>query len=113
MTLAQAVWEFQGRFDRVSDEIGFPANEDSEKRDWSKAPTGERYIAVTNGGIKPEGSDFPAHHHDMTAAIAAWLVEANKYADNKGAILYWRERPQVEIDWLRRGWVVYSRLAIG
>lgn len=111
MTLADAILKFQARFDVVSDEIGFPSELNSDLRDWSRAPTGDEYVAVTNGGIKVPGEPFPASHSSMEEAISAWLIEANAYADGKGATLFWRERPEIDLHSKKR-WVVYSRLAI-
>ena len=111
MTLADAILKFQARFDVVSDEIGFPPELNSDLRDWSRAPTGDEYVAVTNGGIKAPGEPFPASHSFMKEVISAWLIEANAYADGKGTTLFWRERPEVHLLGEKR-WVAYSRLVV-
>lgn len=85
------------------------------------APTGEPYVAICSGGIKPEGKplkSFPAKED----AINSWIDSVFDYMRGKSdATLYWRERPQ--IDWNGKslylinyipneGYAVYSRFLI-
>jgi hypothetical protein len=91
---------------------------------WSRAETGEFYLTVVSGGIKPEGVPHPITCSTPELAIKYWLEAFKEYASDKSGKLYWRERPEVNgWEYLRgfrgqealiveRHWVVYSRLLI-
>jgi hypothetical protein len=125
MTLAEAVSKFESAFDLVSDDVGFRVTgvhygrQGGDGKDWSRTPYGERYVVITNGGIKAEGDPFPALCTTEEAAIQGWLAEATSYAEGR-KMLHWRERPSLE--WwsapcrrcgvYSRVCVIYSRLAV-
>lgn len=121
MILGDAVAKFQALFGTVSDQIGFqyetaPADGIGDHRDWSRAPTGDSYVIITNGGVKEEGDPFSVWDGTVEEAVAAWFDHATSFAAGKGSTLYWRERPQIE-EMVRRGrppqdggpWAIYSR----
>jgi len=118
MTRMQAIAEFEARFETIVNEIGYydPAIYAGDGKDWSRAPTGHKYVTITNDGPKPEGKPFPRLHDTQAGAIQSWLDEASKFADGKGTTLYWREKPQLVC--LLAGnpgrcWTIYSRFWIG
>lgn len=57
--------------------------------------TGEPYVALVPGGIKPEGETFPIRCSTAELAIKYWLASFKEYADGKPGKLYWRERPEI------------------
>ena len=113
VTLSEAVSEFERDFSVISDEPGFPAG--AETRDWSRAPTGDRYVTLMSGGIQREGEMIPAVFSSEDAAISAWLVSAREYAAGKGNCLYWRIKPTLREDDRPRiaRFTVYSRMFVG
>lgn len=78
---------------------------------FSQAPTGEPYLTLVSGGIKPEGE--PAYYYiDREAAIKSWyeFFEALCRHALPGSILYWRRKPFLaEIE---SKFSVFSRLLI-
>lgn len=98
MTLAEAVAAFERDF-AVSDEAGLVDEKLPERRDMSRAPTGEPYIILASGGLKAEGDRMPGWFATEDLAAEAWLTQAWRYADGiletgvKGSPLFWRERP--------------------
>jgi hypothetical protein len=96
MTLDEAVAEFESAL-TVHDEIGHSAGAAYDgPMDFSRAPTGERYVTLTSGGIKPEGWPNPAWFNSKDDAVDFWLMEAKHYAREHGTQLYWREKPELE-----------------
>lgn len=83
---------------------------------YSLCETGERYIALCAGGIKPEGSPFQEYFASEAEAVKVWLRSALIYAQGKSGTLYWREMPIAEARYSsetkQTGWQVYSRLII-
>jgi hypothetical protein len=67
---------------------------------FSQAPTGEPYLTVTSGGVKPEGE--PAYYYpEKKQAIATWFecFKAFCQLSGSGYNLYWRRKPFLaEID---------------
>jgi hypothetical protein len=90
--LDDAIAEFEEPL-TVHDAVGFAGVAASV--DMSRAPTGERYVTLTSGGLKPEGQHVPAWFADEADAIEWWLAEAKPYAEKHGKQLYWRERPEL------------------
>lgn len=78
---------------------------------FGQAPTGEPYLTLVSGGIKPEGE--PAYYYESKAhAIRSWMefFEALCRHAIPGSILYWRRKPFLaEIE---RKFSVFSRLLI-
>lgn len=108
--LAAAVQRFESHFHGVSDEVGYPIG-DEGALDYSRAPTGERYLILTSGGLKSEGVSLPAMwHRDEAAAVDAWLAHAMALATSPQAVLMWRMRPELRCE--RNRYAVYSRLAV-
>lgn len=63
-----------------------------------KCQTGEEYVAVVSGGIKPEGDRFPVYCSTPEQAVLLWMLAFVGYSatrPQKGK-LYWREKPTVE-----------------
>jgi hypothetical protein len=126
VTLDDAVQKFESTFQTVVRLVGFDepgvhhGRPDGDGRDWSRAPNGEPYSTVTNGGVKSEGERFPAWDSSIEEAVLAWLDHAIAFSVGKGTTLYWRETPQIE-EIVRPGtsrrsggpWGIYSRFAVG
>lgn len=116
MRLDEAVKEFESKFEVVNDEVGFPGGKHAGQRDWSRAPTGQRYVTVTSAGIKHQGEQFAYYHHDEDSAAREWLSHALSFAYGRFGTLHWRERPRVEVDGdlhpLPPNIVVYSRFQV-
>jgi len=95
MTLAEAVAAFEKDF-AVSDEAGLVDDKLPERRDMSRAPTGEPYVVMTSGGPKAEGDRMPAWFATEDLAAEAWLTQMWRYSDGRGGkVLFWRERPEL------------------
>jgi hypothetical protein len=100
MTLAEAVAAFEKDF-AVSTEVGMADESLPGRRDMSRAPNGQPYIALTSGGVKAEGDRMPAWFASEELAAEAWLTQAWRYADRIiepgtiGSPLYWREKPEL------------------
>jgi hypothetical protein len=108
----------------------FEAAAKDHKWPFRLAPTGEEFVAMTSGGIKPEGEVMPLWCSTQSDAIAKWFVEmvsalvAGIEVGAPPRSLYWREMPQLverpkpdprfpQVDddtWKPWQWVVYSRL---
>jgi hypothetical protein len=69
-----------------------------ESTKHSLSVTGEPYVVLTSGGIKPEGLSWPMRWHDtIEQALEDFRAEFLKYkASVPGGKLYWRW-PQPEI----------------
>lgn len=93
MTLDEAISAFERDF-TVCRDIGLPDDEMEGRADWSRAPTGERYITLVSGGQTREGTPTPALYAGEELAAEEWLRQAWTYAEARGGkTLYWRERP--------------------
>ena len=93
MNLLDMIAAFEKDF-RVSPEVGYADDRLEGRADMARAPTGERYVSVTSGGLKDEGEAMPGWFATEALAIDAWLRSAWKYAEDRGGHdLYWRERP--------------------
>lgn len=115
MTLGEAVQKLEAMCAGVSDEIGYGPGLSPDRRDWSRAPTGDRYVSLTHSGVKTEGERSPPNAFTEAEAIDGWLQHAGAYAQKQGCgTLYWRLRP--EIRWSKRWkWeyaAVYGRLYV-
>lgn len=84
MTLDEARRAFESRF-TVWPEIG----------NYALAPTGEPYVAVCSGGIKPEAELTPAVGLTEESALKLLIAAWNEYADGKSGTLYWRILPEI------------------
>lgn len=108
MTLAEAIIAVEDQF-IVHHEIGQPVDHYDEQksktipagaRDMSRAPCGEKYIALTSAGIDDV---YGIMFHDEARAIRWWVYAVEDYA---GSIctesewpklhLYWRDLPVFE-----------------
>lgn len=70
------------------------------------------YVALTNGGIKPEGEAFPAVEPSSEMAIFGYVTQLDKYIGGCKNVR-WRHRPEISLDTEHPGkWVVYSRLVV-
>lgn len=97
--LAAAVQDVERSAKSVHPEVG----------NYYLAPTGEPYIELCNGYIRPEGA--PAFRCGTAEeAIAAWRNGVLAYVSQRGGALYWRCRPV--LDRYDNGYVVYSRLLV-
>lgn len=95
MTLEEAIADFESGF-TVHDQVGCDAGAEYEgPRDMSRAPTRERYVTLTSGGLKAESDPVPSWFASEQDAVDFWLMEAKHYARDRGAQLYWREKPEV------------------
>jgi hypothetical protein len=113
MTLEEAVVEFEARFVEITRVVGFPwdgAHPDCYGRDWSKAPTGETYVAWCTGGVKPQGEPFPVYAKNPDEALELWIEHLPRVRSEDKLRLCWREGP--ELDNEGEKWVVYSRFAM-
>lgn len=114
MTLADAIADIERRF-VVHEEIGMPvmsfgATDDKEHdtgaRDWSRAPTGERYVVIYSNGVRKDGvvGAPPVLFRDEAMAIRWWTYAVLDYAEEIAPEaewaklhLYWREKPEFEL----------------
>lgn len=95
MTLEEVIAEFESAL-TVHDQVGCDAGAEYDgPRDMSRAPTGERYVTLTSGGLKAEGAPIPSWFANEEDAIDFWLMEAKHYARERGEQLYWREKPEM------------------
>jgi hypothetical protein len=89
----------------------------------SYSQTGEHYVAIVPGGIKPEGKSSPFLCMSEGEAVKHWLSAFNDYAKGKTGILYWRERPILDTErlfqasdtnheWPYTVYLIWSRLLI-
>ncbi len=87
--------------------IGLPIGEPTAA---AYAVTGEPYVTLVAGGIKPEGEDYPNHYFTRSTAVARYSDSVYEYAAARSGALYWRQYPMIihEDDW----WQVNSRLLI-
>lgn len=108
----EALIEVQNRF-IVHEEIGMPitsyGNDDSEHetgaRNFSLAPTGERYVIVTSGGVKSESEPITVMFSNADRAWRWWYYAVLDYAETiapevdwPNLHLYWRMKPEFEAD---------------
>jgi hypothetical protein len=90
MTLDETVAEF---------EKGFTLGPEGNYR---FAATGEEYVVVCTGGVKPEGECSPVFCGSPELAVVLWLQAAVAYAKLRmvtavsGFTLYWRIRPELD-----------------
>jgi hypothetical protein len=92
---------------RVEKIVGLPVGEPSAA---AKCATGDYFVSLTAGGIKPEGEEFPQWFERPSEAEAAYLDSVRDYAAGKAGKLYWREAPSLVHE--DGKWQVYSRLVI-
>jgi hypothetical protein len=61
------------------------------------APTGEPYIIMVLGGIKPEGKQYPLMASDLDNLAGRFLDNYDAYIEYKPlrSTLYWRDTPTV------------------
>jgi hypothetical protein len=59
------------------------------------APTGEGYVTLMVGGVKPEGEVVPIWCYTATDAVREWVASFYEYTRGRKGRLYWRWRPQV------------------
>ena len=95
-----------------------------EDGDNAVSATGELYIVITTGGPKVEGRSSGAFATNSATAINMWRQEIERYAAARPGILYWRQRPIIELQtyvpkdapnvvgFELEVWQVYSRLLI-
>lgn len=59
------------------------------------APTGEVFLTIGGGGIKPEGKEdvFFSSERDC---VESYIKNVKKYIKDNGTTLYWRKRPEVQ-----------------
>lgn len=108
MTPAQVLADVEAKF-IVHDEIGLPimsigddgAEFDTGARNMGRAPTGESYVTVMSGGIRPEGNPVPVLFGDEDRAWRWWYYAVLDYAETiapeadwQKLHLYWRDRPE-------------------
>lgn len=93
MNLAAAVAEFETGYE-VSEERGFERRP-GVLREMGRAPSGDRYVIVTSGGLRLEDEVQPAWFATEELAAEAWLRAAWLYADTRPGRprLFWCERP--------------------
>lgn len=61
---------------------------------FSQAPTGEPYLTVTSGGVKPEGE--PAYYYpEKKQAIETWFSHFRSLCRlaRSGSTIFWRRKP--------------------
>ena len=79
--------------------------------------TGEPYITLTNGGIKPEGAPFTVYASFKELAVEQYLASCETYRFNQQkkadglCVLYWRRHPEL-LHQESRTYVVTSRMLI-
>lgn len=92
MTLDEAVAEFEKGF-TVWNELGC-VTPPLLLRDTRLAPSGDKYVALTSGGVESGSGWAPTWFPSEGLAVDAWLREAWSYADKRvGRNLFWAERP--------------------
>jgi len=73
------------------------------------------YIALTNGGIKVEGEEFPAFSPTADEAIGGYIWRLNWYLGGCKHLV-WRQLPELHVMPSQSNhpdrWAVYSRLAV-
>ncbi len=70
------------------------------------------FVALTNGGIKPEGEEFPAYASSAERAIMEYVQQLSAYLGGCKHVV-WRYKPELEAASEHlKCWVVYSRLAV-
>ena len=81
--------------------------------DSAIAPTGESYVTLTLGGVKPEGwyQDQPFTKSEQAAIDAFKLMFDDWRKDQNGDTLYWRICPMVQQQ--RDTYFLRARLVIG
>lgn len=100
MTLAEKVSSIKTEF--VS-EYGEPT---------SRCATGEPYVTLVAGGIKPEGDPYPRWYDSEADAVSEWAQSFDRYAaDRNGKRLIWREMPGLKTNDQDK-FQVWSRLVI-
>lgn len=105
--LKQAVAKFERLFAKV---VEFDPGEPQA----SRVPSHDiPYVVLCSGGIKPEG-DVTESFVSEIQAVDKWEIAATYYASMQapGRTLFWRVRPEIVTDRLRKRFYVYSRLAI-
>lgn len=65
--------------------------------DCSTAATGEPYITFTIGGVLAEGESTPLLATSESAACKWFLDSFLRYALDKRGTLYWREKPNLQV----------------
>ena len=98
MTLEEAVAAFESQM-TVHDAVGYATPEFAARpdvpKDMARAPTGEKYVTVTCGGSKPEGSPIWQWFADPDDAVDTWLQDMYRWRSGRGSQVYWRERPEL------------------
>ena len=79
----------------VHSEVGADAGADYPATDMTRAPTNERYLRVTSGGIRDIGEPIPLWFTDPDHAMFQWLNEAKACIEDYGKQLYWRDKPEL------------------
>lgn len=77
--------------------------------------TGATYLAITHGGIKPEGGPFLGYTPTREAALRMWLTQALLYVSSREGTIYWRCKPEIDCRIRsdgREDWMVYSRFVV-
>lgn len=100
--------------EQIEQDLGLPVGAPTAS---ACAVTGEPYLTIVIGGIKPEGLPFPQTRKLEDEAIQAYCHSVRGYcqmvtAGNlEGYTLYWRQEPEIEN--AENGQVrVYSRMLI-
>ena len=88
-------------------ESRFPVGEPKETR---LSVTGEPYVVLVVGGIKPEGDDYTLVATDPGAALEFFKQAFDEYSKDKTGTLYWRRKPTVFL--VEDGWQISARLLI-
>lgn len=89
----------------------------------ARSQTGEPYVVIVPGGIKPEGEHSRFMCLSESEAVKQWLAAFNDYAKDKTGPIYWRTRPMLgterlyQSDDTKQKWpyvfyLIYSRLLI-
>lgn len=60
-----------------------------------KCQTGEPYVSMCSGGIRPEGERWPALYPTAEAAVKAWVQSVQDYCKGRPGAFYWREYPSM------------------
>lgn len=104
LTCERAIAELESGYDVVEWDAG---------QGWPHiAPSGEPYVTVTCGGVKPEGAALTLDASTEDEALRFWLAEARKCGGEGKTILYWRQKPRVTRETNGR-YTVFSRLCFG
>ena len=101
----------------VHSEVGADAGADYPATDMTRAPTNERYLRVTSGGIRDIGEPIPLWFTDPDHAMFQWLNEAKACIEDYGKQLYWRDKPELVTRhvlharrWRQRGRLAHQRI---